>query len=534
MIQTPPKLEPVVASDSKTFRDPVHKDIELRGWEVDIINTAEFQRLRRIKQLGLADLVYAGAVHNRFLHSLGTLHMAQVMIDHINHNSGPDKPISDKTEETIRSVALLHDIGHLPFGHTLEKECNLLKTRHDQWERLKHYIGEDSDIARVLGAKELYKAVVSALRALETGESQGETPLFVADIVGNTICADLLDYLKRDGLACGLNLEYDERVFKYFAIQDSRLVVLLEKHGQYRRDTVSELLSVLRNRYSLAEKVIFHHTKLTASAMLAKAFQLSGLSEQDIRYKGQEELLAQLTKNENLAVVRLSEALQNRKLHKMFFLVPREYALIENRLAELHRKFYDEPDTRLEFERTLEHAFGLDEGSVIIYCPNQEMLFKPADVLIVPKSGAMPVKLSAVGVPEIQGEVRSLKDKHEALWRMCLFIDPGYLYLAKEIAEEFKKQMSRAGIKLENALDMRPTPRWDLLLLADEVVEEFFKGKNLSYSEKQELGRDLAIHAPSARTEEGYASPTNRKALKETLREQAESWYRIKHGEETS
>jgi len=141
------------------------------------------------------------------------------------------------------------------------------------------------------------------------------------------------------------------------------------------------------------------------------------------------------------------------------------------------------------------------------------------------------VKLVNAGLPEIQSEVDSLKDKHEALWSMCLFLDPRYFYMAKEIAEEFKRQMSLTGIKLENILDMRPTPRWDLLLLAEEVAEDLFRGRDLKYSDKQELGRYLVIHAPSAREELGYGSSKGRQVLKDRLYQQAESWYQTKYGE---
>lgn len=520
------EAELIITSDSKIFRDPVHKDIELRGWEVDIVDTPEFQRLKRIKQLGSADLVYPGAVHNRFLHSVGTVFVAQNMIDCIRHNHGSPEIIEPRAEEIIRAVALLHDIGHLPFGHTLEKECNLLTTHHDQWQRLEHYLGPKSNIARILGAKGLYYDVKSALIALDTKQQEGSVALFISDLVGNTICADLLDYLKRDGLSCGLNLEYDDRIFRYFAIQGSRIVVHLEKHGQHRRDNVSELLTVLKNRYSLAEKVIFHHTKLIGSAMLAKAFQLSGLTESDILYMGQEELLTELTKEPMpSSVVALTRALQARKLYKAFFAVPSEDAQIDNRQTELHSLFYEQPDKRLEFERHLEQRFQMDEGSIVIYCPDKEMLFKPADVLVVKRSGTKPVKLSALDEKEIAGEVASLSYKHSALWTMYLVVDSRYYHLAKHASEEFKTLLKGEGIFLENAMDRRPPPRFDLLITAEDVLEEFCRDRDLKQSERDELRRELSLHAPSTRPERYDSGSPDRLLIRSKLRRFAESWY---------
>lgn len=529
------EAELIITSDSKIFRDPVHKDIELRGWEVDIVDTPEFQRLKRIKQLGSADLVYPGAVHNRFLHSIGTVFVAQNMIDFIRHNHGSPKIIEPRVEEIIRAVALLHDIGHLPFGHTLEKECNLLRTHHDQWQRLEHYLGPKSNIARILGAKGLYDDVKSALISLDTKLRQGNVPLSISDLVGNTICADLLDYLKRDGLSCGLNLEYDDRIFRYFDIQDSRLVVHLEKHGQHRRDNVSELLTVLRNRYSLAEKVIFHHTKLIGSAMLAKAFQLSGFTETDILHIGQEELLAQLTKEPMpSSVIALAKALQARKLYKIFFTVPWEDAQIDNRQTELHSLFYEQPAKRLKFEKHLEQHFQMDEGSIIIYCPDKEMLFKPADVLVVRRSGTKSVKLSDLDEKEISGEVTTLRNKHSALWIMYLLIDPRYYHLAKQVSEEFKIQIKSEGIFLENALDRRPLPRFELLITADDVLEEFCRDKDLKQSEKDELRRELSLHVPSTRPEKRDNASSDKLLIRSKLRQFAESWYERRNAQETT
>src|SRR3990172_8227856 len=112
----------------KLIRDAVHGDIHLGSLEIDLIDTPEFQRLRGIKQLGTAYLVFPSAMHSRFEHSLGTSWMAHRMIQSIR---GRAATISSDEEETIRVAALLHDITHIPFGHTLEDERRVLP-RHDQ------------------------------------------------------------------------------------------------------------------------------------------------------------------------------------------------------------------------------------------------------------------------------------------------------------------------------------------------------------------------------------------------------------------
>src|SRR5438034_11833707 len=103
----------------KLIRDAVHGDIEMSSLEVELMDTPEFQRLRRIKQLGLAYLVYPSAVHTRFEHSIGTLEATQKFIDAVD----PDhQTISPEDHKVARTVGLLHDIGDVPFAHLLEDE----------------------------------------------------------------------------------------------------------------------------------------------------------------------------------------------------------------------------------------------------------------------------------------------------------------------------------------------------------------------------------------------------------------------------
>src|SRR5438477_2980921 len=105
-------------SKKKLIRDAVHGDIEMESLEVELMDTPEFQRLRGIKQLGTAYLVFPSAVHTRFEHSLGASWMARRMLDAVRRAA--DGSADD--ENRIRVSALLHDLTHIPFGHTLEDE----------------------------------------------------------------------------------------------------------------------------------------------------------------------------------------------------------------------------------------------------------------------------------------------------------------------------------------------------------------------------------------------------------------------------
>src|SRR5688572_33506176 len=111
----------------KLIRDAVHGDIEMGPLEVEIMDTPEFQRLRGIKQLGTAYLVFPSALHTRFEHSIGTSWMARRLVEAVRrtHSLNADE------ERLTRVTALLHDITHIPFGHTLEDERRVLP-RHDK------------------------------------------------------------------------------------------------------------------------------------------------------------------------------------------------------------------------------------------------------------------------------------------------------------------------------------------------------------------------------------------------------------------
>src|SRR5690349_11421535 len=165
----------------KLIRDAVPEDIELGSLEVDLIDTPEFQRLRGIKQLGTAYLVFPSALHTRFEHSLGTSWMAYRLVHAVRRTH----PLNADEETLVRVAALLHDITHIPFGHTLEDERRVLP-RHDKDEARVGYFLRNSSIGSILKREGIQEEVIEIIRG---GED------YASDIVGGAISADLLDYL---------------------------------------------------------------------------------------------------------------------------------------------------------------------------------------------------------------------------------------------------------------------------------------------------------------------------------------------------
>jgi HD superfamily phosphohydrolase len=288
---------------SKVITDPVHGDIYLTRLETYVLDSPPMQRLRRIRQLGTSHLVYPGAGHSRLSHALGTLRAAQDLLDAVVDNrTGPrrkpdllsewvaeDQTVFDRkvAEATVlaRLGALMHDLCHVPLGHTIEDDLRVL-TPHDgnvpRFERL--WAELDPRVLAAFGDAD--PLLVPELRMLILSKEEGAAPErsrypFVSDIVGNTICADLIDYLRRDHWMTGLPSAVGDRFVNEFYVMGShdvdfkhRMVVRVTRGAGRRTDVVTELLKYLRYRYELTERVLTHHAKTAADAMIGKLLEM--------------------------------------------------------------------------------------------------------------------------------------------------------------------------------------------------------------------------------------------------------------------
>lgn len=229
----------------KIFNDPVYGFITIPNELVfDIIEHTYFQRLRRIKQLGLSDFVYPGALHTRFHHAIGAMHLMQKTLDTLRSKG---IMIFEAEYEAALIAILLHDIGHGPFSHTLE--FSLFKdVKHEQvslwiFERLNREFGGQLELAR----------------QVFTGKYQRK---FLHQLVSSQLDVDRLDYLKRDSFFTGV---YEgtigaERIIKMLHVHNDELVV--EEKGIY---SIENFLSARRLMYW---QVYLHKTSIAAETML--------------------------------------------------------------------------------------------------------------------------------------------------------------------------------------------------------------------------------------------------------------------------
>ena len=445
----------------KTIRDAVHKDIFVTHIETTIIDTQTFQRLRRLKQLGLTNLVYPSANHTRLEHSIGTLFMAETMISKINQNPFPDVIIKEDDRFIIRLCALLHDAGNLPFGHTLEDEGGLFGSQWSE-ERLKYFLGNTSEIGKAIIENRLLRKlselgqsrfdpnnvlneIRKTLRSIEDKKASNLERPYIADIVGNTLCADLLDYSRRDVYFTGLTAGYDDRLLSYLFVtkvnEKNRLVLRLikPKKGQMRRDVLSELMDLLRLRYSLSEKVYYHKTKMIASGMLISAVtsmaQEMNLGEEELFAKDDDTLLEYLYSQGNQIGKHLINRLRERKLYKTVYelsynregISQSEHQRKNEVIQQLHN-----PAIRYNKERMLERMSAGSKyvrntpGSVVIYCPSSKMGMKEIEALVNWGMGEHDIgPLTQIQDERLRGEIKtSITDKHRELWRTLVLVDP--------------------------------------------------------------------------------------------------------------
>ncbi|MGC6488471.1 MAG: HD domain-containing protein [Planctomycetota bacterium] len=415
-----------------TLRDPVHGDIELTREELRLVDTAEVQRLRGIKQLGSASLVYPGAVHTRFEHSIGTLHVCDRLLDACNRNSARDPAgchqVSDQERRVLRAAALLHDVTHIPYGHNIEDQTGLLP-RHDLPERFERVLG-DTELGGELDRQGLRDDVLAVL----TGRGRAVPP-FWRQVLSDTIDADLLDYLRRDALYTGLELRYDRRVVDYFRIdrQSGQMFVDCEKNGMLREDIVSELLRVLECRYHFSERVYYHHAKVAAGALLSRMVELAmragALGADELQRMTDESLVVRLGQldlgddRQNERLGRFVARFRRRALPKRVLALPYyQNRAVQDELVET----YFAPgrhEERFAWEQRLEQQardlLGVDVD-ILLYCPKRRMQLKEARTLVrFPGSGERTLPLDAFmdDIPRL----RDLADSYPRMWKLFVF-----------------------------------------------------------------------------------------------------------------
>lgn len=387
--------------DYKVIHDSLHGSIKLEGVFLELIDTPELQRLHHIHQVGLAYLVFPGATHTRFSHSLGTYFIASKIGSGLN--------LAKEDQELVNVAALLHDIGHGPFSHTLEysfySNCRIDHT--DQSSRIisgaTNIITERTNLDTPLISDILEKYSIDPEKVSEliqgmkvpyewtlTPWLEGKTaekPSYLTQIIHGDVDADQLDYLLRDsyytGVAYGIiDLPY---LLNTLELRNSTLVI--------NPKGVEAVEALLVARSLMFSSVYYHHAVRIAETMLTRAAEESLKRNPEIMSMSDWEFFSYLEKGTDYEKD-LVTRLKYRQLFKRAFMVQAD-DLDQNQrssIAELA-----EPEARKEKENAVSRKAGIKEGYAFIDVPERDILFSEP-------------RIAGTGLPVYDGEFRSLSE----------------------------------------------------------------------------------------------------------------------------
>lgn len=574
----------------KIIRTRLYDDQRVYPWELELAHTPILQRLYDLKQLGFTDRIFPDAIHSRFNHTLGVMHISELMIKSVmrwlelepqkeykliywDEKSKKEQEITakkfaqllEKRIKVIRLIALLHDVTHSAYGHTLEDEIRLFSEKHDNPKRQLlffdtlvaqlitiwsielevsdpvvheiyqlHDLMEFQDTTIVDKSTELFSKLSSEIRAEvfsnlkdlelachallhldylhhdkarptgneETPESENITldavpvlllskiidkeepkrkPIdfilnrdaILLDLVGNTTCADLIDYARRDPIHAGLKTGgFDIRFFRYLSAVSVKDDMSPDNNAcirsaiqffsnKMRHDVLSEINALLKLRYLISERMIFHPTKCAAGAMLGTVFQLLNLTrlpswsnslgdtqllyvlkettyylhtflskhKNDLEKANIEELLSQNEGDQKvtaLSKICLNELIDYRNKDVddiiydeaskridaaysiLFHLMSRRFPKLVYRLrgdvkqsdgtnSNTIAEEYGDPNLRYELQRKIELKTKLPHGSIFIHCPRRQTTMKVSKSLMMGENHTKVAYLSQLG-----------------------------------------------------------------------------------------------------------------------------------------
>lgn len=273
------QLEHPFSHPFHVIKDPVHGTMQFseseNNWIKPFIESALFQRLRHIKQSGLGDLIFPGAVHTRFNHALGCCYVASQIANKLQ--------LDVKQHKLVIIAGLLHDIGHGPFSHAFEGIFDGHLIRHEDWTPLflKEYVSSDflNQFSNLSLEDRITQEDFELIKRLIMHEETEN--MLLADIVSSQLDADRLDYLRRDSHFCGVT--YGDFDFRWLL---HCLTIVPDEHNKLRLGITEKGIGVVEE-YLMARRLmtrnVYYHGKKYAIEMMLSHF-LHQLSEMCIHY----------------------------------------------------------------------------------------------------------------------------------------------------------------------------------------------------------------------------------------------------------
>jgi len=385
----------------KLVKDPVHGEVIIEDEDLPILDSPGLQRLRRIKQIGLGDLVYPGANHTRFEHALGTMYIAREV--------GTRMGLDLDSLRTIRISALLHDVGHGPFSHTSEK-FSMASSGIDHSYLTEKEIrgGRTSDI---LASMDIDPEEVSRVAS---GKCDG-----LGRLLHSQVGVDRMDYLMRDAHYTGV---------AYGVIDYDRIIGTLIFHGgeiAIREKGSQAAESLLVARFLMYPAVYLHHVSRIADAMMLRALESlreAGRSVEEIMSMDDVSLTNELLTGGGTGSSMMRRIL-DRNLYKRAIYISREEVPDMDYLLDISGS----RDRIRELEDEVASEAGLDSGGVLV------------DIQSPPELDEMGIKVLRGNQLEYLRErsplVMSLRDAQWNYWRFGVYCPRENLDRVRKVCE---------------------------------------------------------------------------------------------------
>lgn len=380
----------------KVIRDPIHDYIELDDLALSLIETPQVQRLRRIRQLGFSNMVYPGANHTRFEHSLGVYHLAKQLVKHIN----------EQQRNELLAAALLHDIGHGPFSHATEEVIShyTRKGHEDIKESLRN--GEISDILKE------YSLSPSAIARHIRGETNP------GQIIHSEIDVDRMDYLVRDAHYTGVTFGLIDHIRLIHELKFNNNKLVLNIRGLQAAE------SLLVSRFLMHPTVYFHHVSRIAESMCHHAAECmikNGLEPKSLRKMDDCTFMMEM-KNAGGYALEIANRLDERRLFKRALYT--DFHSVNIDIVKLRK-------STARIENEIAQIAGIDPGYVLVDIPEKPQIAEmKAQVIINSKM---------IPIDKASNLVASLEKAQLDNWRLGVFTPAEHREKVGSIAKEFFK-----------------------------------------------------------------------------------------------
>ncbi len=362
-------------------RDPIHGLIRLSQLEWDVINSMPFQRLRRIRQLAFADLVYPGAHHTRFEHVLGTMHVAGRIISRLAREQNAQ--ITDPDIVLVRMAALLHDIGHGPFSHVSEYLFEKFATTKKPPQIKREKIHEQITLSIFEHNDELRQLISTMLPELRNLLLSTGSRDYHRDIVSSNLDADKMDYLLRDGYYAGVRYgQYDiDQMIESFRIRatGSETYLMIDESGLFAFE------QLVLAKHHMTQQVYAHRVRVITDAMIVRGLSLAGEDDPEIKklyeFSDSAEYVEQYMTFDDQTLIdailrcnsdkakEIFSRLRQRRLYKELLVLPLTDRVIPDAVV-LARLMNLTDEHRRDLEAEVAESLGCQPWQVIVHSKN--------------------------------------------------------------------------------------------------------------------------------------------------------------------